>query len=89
MQIDHKNQQYLFSQSDTKEERKQREHVDMKVYTDIDEGMKGINNKTTKHSDNEKSVIWTLNKDNQKIKKHITNYTIKRLKRSRMKRKRH
>ena len=96
MHIDYKMQNFqkesaVFRKSDTNEERKLQEHVELKVDAEIDEEMKGIYCKTSTHSDIEEAEQGSPNQDQKqrrpKDEKQMTEYKIKR-RRSRVKGKR-
>ena len=97
MHIDYKMQNFqkesaVFSKSDTNEERKLQEHVELKVDAEIDAEMKGIYHKTSMHSDIEEADQGSRNQGqkqrNTKDEKQMTEYKIKRRRRSRMRGKR-
>ena len=94
MHIDYKMQKFgkesaVFSMSDTNAERKLQEHVELKVDAEIDEEMKGIYHKKSTHSDIEEAEQGSRNQDQKqripKDEKQMTEYKIKRRRRSRMK----
>ena len=82
----------VFSKSDTNEEKKLQEHVELKVDAEIDKEMKGIYHKTSTHSDIEEAEQGSCNQDQKqstpKDENQMTEYKIKRRRRSRMKGKR-
>ena len=97
MHIDYKMQNFqkesaVFSKSDTNEKRKLQEHVELQVGAEIDEEMKGIYHKTSTHSDIEEAEQGShIHDQKQRIpkdEKQMTEYKIKRRRRSRVKGKR-
>ena len=97
MHVDYKMQNFekdsvVFKKSDTNEEKKLQEYVELKVDAENDKEMKGIYHKKFTHSIMEESEQGSHNQDQKqripKEEKQITEYKIMRKRKSRMKGKR-